>query len=275
MASWRNRAALASVVALAAAAMFAGCFNPKIVDGGLRCTEGGTCPEGFRCSADGTCKKGGPMACQPTSPHLDPICTPDPGTDCDPICQSRCDCGRCNLDGAKLTCMPPGTKQRGAVCDPDADDCAPGNICLWDCAKTVGRCYRFCGKGAITHDELCDGQACDVPVNDSDGGVTDLFVCQPPLKVCNPVGTGMDCGNDALGCYVDGTGVSTTCDCKGKGQPGMGCSVFNSCVPGYRCITIGTPPTTTCLKTCRLGGTDCPSGTCMSAGGSTFGFCPP
>ena len=99
--------------ALAAILAGGGCFNPKILDGGLLCADGGLCPDGFHCAADGKCKKGGATKCQAASPHIDPICTPDPGNDCDPICQSRCDCGRCNLVGAELTCMPAGDKQRG------------------------------------------------------------------------------------------------------------------------------------------------------------------
>ena len=252
-----------------------GCFNPKIVDGGLLCADGGLCPEGFRCAADGRCKKGtGTTKCQPSSPHIEAICTPDPGNDCDPVCQSRCDCGRCNLTSAGLTCVPPGTKTRGDICSPSADDCEPGNICLTDCDGTFGRCYRFCGKGAAKHDELCDnGQGCDVPVNDVNGVETDLRVCPAPTKTCNPIGDGAECGNAGLACYIDGTGVATVCDCKGKKQPGDECSFFNSCVPGYRCVSIGSAPVT-CLKTSTLGGTDCPSGTCTSIGGSSFGFCP-
>ena len=277
--SWRKSALVAWAAALlVTSAANNGCFNPKITDGGLLCADGGLCPDGFHCAADGTCKKGEATKCQPASPHLEPICTPDPGIDCDPVCQSRCDCGRCTLSGAKLTCVPAGTKKRGDVCTPGADDCEPGNVCLTDCDPVIGRCYRFCGKGSIRHNELCDdGQDCDVPVNDMNQVATDLVVCPAPIKTCNPAGNGTDCGNASLGCYLDGNGVATVCECKGKKQPGDACSVFNSCVPGYRCVAIasvnaGAP---TCLKTCSLGGGDCPSGTCSSIGGSPFGFCPP
>lgn len=258
---------------LVAAVAAGGCFNPKIVDGGLLCADGGICPDGFRCAADGTCKKGSATTCQPSSPHLQAICTPDPGNDCDPVCQSRCDCGRCNLTGTKLTCVPPGTKKRGDVCSPAADDCEPGNICLSDCDGSFGRCYRFCGKGSVKHNEICDdGQECEIPVNDVNMAQTDLWVCPSPTKACNPVGDGAECGNPGLGCYLDGSGVATVCECTGKSQPGDTCSFFNSCIPGYRCVSIGVAAAT-CRKTCTLGGSDCPSGTCSSIGGSTFGFC--
>jgi hypothetical protein len=264
------------VIALLIGLGGASCFNPKIVDGGLLCADGGLCPDGFHCAADGRCKKGsGPTKCQASSPHIAPLCTPDPGNDCDPVCQSRCDCGRCNLDGTALSCVPPGTKKRGDICNAAADDCEPGNICLTDCDPKVGRCFRFCGKGSNRHPELCDNkQDCDFPVNDVNGTATDLFVCPPPIKACNPAGDGSDCGNASLGCYVDNSGVGTVCDCKGKDQPGTECSVLNSCVPGYRCVTIGTAAPT-CLKNCTVAVNDCPSGTCTSIGASTFGYCPP
>jgi hypothetical protein len=265
--------------ALVTAAAASGCFNPKIVDGGLLCADGGVCPDGFHCAADGTCKKGGPTKCQPASPHIAAICAPDPGTDCDPVCQSRCDCGRCTLAGTELTCVPAGSKKRGEVCTPGADDCEPGNVCLADCdSATFGRCYRFCGKGSVRHNELCDdGQDCDVPVNDVTQSSTDLWVCPAPQRTCNPGGDGTDCGNAALACYVGGNGVATVCECKGQKGPGAGCSVFNSCVAGYRCVGIATinGGAATCVRTCTLGGTDCPSGACMPIGGSAFGFCPP
>jgi len=261
-----------------AAAATSGCFNPNIVDGGLLCAEGRLCPDGFYCAADGTCKQGGAPTCEAASPHIQPICTPDPGHDCDPVCQSRCDCGRCTLSETKLTCVAPGTKKRGVICTPGADDCEPGNVCVPDCDGAIGRCYRFCGKGSVRHAELCDvGQDCDFPVTDANQGPTDLWACPAPMKTCGPAGDGSDCGNPALACYLAGNGVATVCECKGKKPPNDPCSFFNSCVPGYRCVAISTinGGAPTCLKTCSLAGNDCPSGTCSMIGGSTFGFCPP
>jgi hypothetical protein len=267
------------VIALLVGITSVGCYKPNIRDGGLLCSDGGLCPDGFHCAANGTCKEGGATKCQPASPRLEPICTPDPGIDCDPVCQSRCDCGRCNLVGAELTCVPAGDKQRGDFCNPVADDCAPGNVCLSDCnGKVAGRCFRFCGNGTVTREDLCGGQACNVPVNDVDGGVTDLTACAPPAKACNAAGDGSDCGSSALGCYVDVTGAATVCDCKGASPPAGNCSVFNSCVPGYRCISMGliNGGQPTCVKTCAVdGASGCSAGTCQRAGSGAFGFCPP
>jgi len=256
----------------------AGCFKPTIQDGGLLCAggaDGGVCPEGFYCAANGTCRKGTKMACLATSPHIEPICAPDEGTDCDPICQSRCDCGRCSYNGTGLVCMPAGTKERGALCNPAADDCAPGNFCRRDCRGTIGRCYRFCGNGGNTR-AVCEGQGCLTKLSDALGNETELAVCDPPFEACDPVGDSGDCASTELGCYVSNTsGGGTACDCKGTGRPGEICGPYNSCIPGYRCVGLGLN-NATCVKTCRLGvATDCPSGTCTSAGGGLYGYCPP
>jgi hypothetical protein len=272
MTLWRN---FAWVVVLAAAAA-GSCYRPKITDGGLHCAEGRLCPDGFHCSADGTCKQGPPPKCQASSPHLEPLCTPPAGDDCDPVCQSRCDCGRCALVGTALQCLAPGTKKRGEFCNRDADDCEPGNVCFLDCDGPVARCARICGKGDVMKDDVCGGgQLCNVAVMAASGAATDLWVCPAPPQPCNPVGDTVDCGDSNLGCYFDDTVNSTVCDCKGKGQPNGTCSVFNSCVPGYRCVTLSAMgPVPHCLKTCAAG-TDCPSGSCTAVGGTGFGFCQP
>ena len=264
----------ARIAFLSCVLIHAGCYKPNIVDGGLRCADGGVCPEGFHCAGDGLCREGGAMMCAAPAIHVDSICDPEPGNDCDPICQSRCQCGRCNLTGARLACTAPGGKARGDVCNLTSDDCAPGNVCLADCNNAIGRCYRFCGTATTMNADVCAGQACAITVNDTNGAETTLTVCEPPLKACNPAGDGSDCGNAALGCYIGSTGA-TLCDCRGTVPPGQGCAVFNSCTPGFRCVSVSSSAAPTCLKTCMIGSNDCGTRPCMSAGGGTFGFCAP
>ena len=93
-----------------------------------------------------------------------PICTPDPGNDCDPICQSRCHCGRCTLIGNEARPACRRAPRNAATSARRARTIArPGTCACTDCDGTIGRCYRFCGKGSVRHNELCDdGQACDV-----------------------------------------------------------------------------------------------------------------
>src|SRR5262245_7188415 len=266
MAIWPNRALAACIGLLAVWSIGIGCFNPKIKEGGFLCSDGGQCPEGFQCASDGTCRGGGPSNCQATMPHIEPICTADPGSDCDPVCQSRCKCGRCNLVGTTLACMPAGAKKRGDVCDIVNDDCEPGNICLSDCDGNVARCFRLCGRGSVKRNDVCEGQECDTPVNAPNGTGTDVWVCQPPISQCNPVSVISDCGPAAFSCYISSTGV-TACDCRGAGQPGDDCGPYNSCIPGYRCVNL--PPITKCFKTCLRTGNDCTApSSCTAAPGN-------
>jgi hypothetical protein len=258
------------VFALLVGIACAGCYKPSIQTGGLRCADAGaadagTCPEGFYCAGDGTCRKVDPMQCTADAGHVAPLCTGAPSSDCDPVCQSHCQCGRCNLVGGELACVPAGDKKRGEICNRAKDDCAPGNTCVADC-KTIGRCYRFCGTGGVGNDDLCEGQPCDYTVGN-------LLICQPPLSPCDPVGDGNDCGHPELGCYLS-TGGAPVCDCKGEYVPGGSCDTYNSCIPGYRCVVVGAPA---CYRTCRLGGSDCTApNTCKSLGGSSaFGYCAP
>ena len=49
----------ARIAFLSCVLIHAGCYKPNIVDGGLRCADGGVCPEGFHCAGDGLCREGG------------------------------------------------------------------------------------------------------------------------------------------------------------------------------------------------------------------------
>jgi hypothetical protein len=278
MTTWGHRALAAGAIVVSVMSSGAGCFKPTIQDGGLLCAggaDGGACPEGFHCSANGTCRSGPKPQCSLTMPHLAPICAADPGTDCDPICQSRCDCGRCTYNGTGLVCLPAGNKPRGAICTPGTDECAPGNFCRRDCGNRIARCYRFCGNDGSRRADVCDGQDCQIFLNDALGNPTELAVCDPPPQACNPVGDNNDCGNAELGCYIQDTTGATVCDCKGAGAPGGGCDLFNSCSPGFRCLRLGASATATCVKTCRRGGTDCAPNACTAVGSGDFGFCMP
>lgn len=262
------------VFALVVVIAIAGCYKPNLQDGGLRCTDAGACPEGYHCAGDGMCHKGGTMTCQPDAGHVAPLCTPEPGNDCDPICQSRCQCGRCNLVGAALACVPAGAKKRGDLCNANNDDCAPGNVCIKDCSDRIARCYRFCGKGNVLNDAICElGQPCDITLNDPSNNPTEYTVCEPPVAGCNPVGNSGECGDPALACYV-APGGATVCDCQGAGQPAGPCGPYNSCIAGFRCVQV--MGVASCFKTCRRSGADCtaPSTCTMLPGDATFGFCP-
>jgi hypothetical protein len=268
----RHRVALALLIGCA----IAGCYKPNVRDGGLLCADAGVCPEGFHCAPDGTCHKGPKMACPAASPHIAPLCQPSSGSPCDPICQGGCECGRCNLVGTGLMCVPPGTKQRGDVCDVANDNCAPGNTCLAYCgAGKPARCYRFCGKGDVQDPSLCGGNNCDISVNP--GGQPEWKVCEPPLESCNPIGDNNDCvAPTTYGCYVGPTG-EPVCDCRGTVPGGAVCGFYNACLPGFSCLALQAGQDALCFKTCLLLTPDCPAATTCTPlpGNDTYGFCRP
>ena len=57
--------------------------------------------------------------------------------------------GRCNVVDGKPACVPLGRSKLGDVCNANADNCAPGLICLLEtCGNGLARCYQHCTKDA-------------------------------------------------------------------------------------------------------------------------------
>jgi len=149
-------ALLALVVAAAAA-----CYKPNIMNGGLGCSDAGTCPEGFVCSPiDNHCYKpdAGP-SCPANMAHVTPLCSDPPasGSVCNPACQTGCACGRCTVVGTVTACTVVGPKTEGSLCNPAADDCASGLGCVRElCGTNVARCRKFCRlKPDCSGNEFC------------------------------------------------------------------------------------------------------------------------
>jgi hypothetical protein len=160
----------------------------------------------------------------------------------------------------------------GDSCTLGADDCGAGAICLKEgCGTTVARCYQFC-SGTATNNTCPNGLRCDINVNDQNGAMTSLTVCELPTQTCNPVGQTSGCAT-GLACYVDSTG-NTTCDCPGAGGSGARCTFSTDCAPGYTCVGIGSA--NQCRKACHVNSNDCGSpGLCSGiTGTSTYGYCP-
>jgi hypothetical protein len=299
-------AACAFAAALAALSS-AGCFKPNILDGGFQCAASGKpCPDGFRCGADNRCERmpitslpdagtdagagtdakkdmatstdgGDGGACPPVAP----LCAdePDAGEACSPSCQRGCGCGqRCTVIDGKAACVPAGTVQLGELCNSNADNCAPGLICLIEtCGNNLARCYRHCTLGK---DEQCNGTACTINIEDNNHNPTSYYTCDVPSRACNPV-DGSGCPSLSFNCYLTSAN-QTLCDCPGTGKQGMNndtCTLYSDCAPGFICISgVDGQTTPHCHFVCDVskGTTGCTLAEpmCTPAGmGAKFGYC--
>ena len=257
------RLALLALLVVAAAA----CYKPNILNGGLGCSDAGSCPEGFACSPiDNHCYKpdAGP-SCPANMPHVAQLCSdpPQSGSTCNPTCQTGCPCGRCTVVGNATVCAELGTKMEGNLCNTTTDDCGPGLGCFKEaCGTNLGRCRKFCRtKPDCSGNEFC----------------SDIFgpayVCQAPaVPTCNPL-DGSGCPDPVLTCYVNGP--DTICSCTGTGQEGADCTSTGRCAPGFTCLT--TMAGTNCFKVCDSNSPQCTATNpaCHPQFGASlqFGFC--
>ena len=240
MAVLRLAALLAAVVALAGA----GCYDPKIQDGGLACAPGdggaGRCPEGFQCSAaDNHCYRSGEQCAKAPAP----LCqdAPKPGSACSPVCQTGCSCGRCNISGLVAVCAPfIGPKKLGEVCAPERDDCEAGPDLL---ARGVRQ-----SPGPVLP-ALRHGHPVRVRrrVRDPDPGRGGDRHRLPDLR-SGAAGLRSDCQDrmpePGAGLLPEqpggggGQGAATFCDCPNQTLPAdSACDAFNDCAPGLVCAS--------------------------------------
>jgi hypothetical protein len=185
------------------------------------------------------------------------------------------------VDGTP-TCVAAGTVQLGDVCDANADNCAPGLICLLEmCGNGLARCYRHC-----TSNDQCGGSACTIPIDNNAGAATGFMTCDVPPRDCDPLAVGASgCPDPALNCYLTNAS-ETLCDCPSNpGKQGMNndpCTIYNDCASGFICIALGQQTAPRCHFVCDIAQPSCPSNgdggmqTCMPAGpGAKYGYCSP
>lgn len=275
---------------LAAAVVFVAagsCYNPSIVNGGLRCADGGQCPEGFLCHPTGRCYKPdtGPVDCGSTQ-----LCADQPlmNEECNLACQTGCGCGqRCNVtkNGPRCVATVTPAKMLGQVCmltnggEAGSDDCGPGLVCLREQCGGVNRCYRLCST-----DDQCgkpaDDLHCRIPVVTANAAVS-FLACDVPHTDCDPIAkTGCPTG---LTCFVLNTGA-TLCDCPTNttmqpdakaGLEGSPCSAYSDCKGGLICVAIAGDSAPTCRPLCTPGKVTCATGMSCKPVGAKFGYCAP
>jgi hypothetical protein len=185
-------------------------------------------------------------------------CAPGGAQACDPVCQARCGCGeRCTLEGGAAVCRnQAGPFQAlGQTCDPKADVCRPGTICLQeslDHPACGAHCYRHCRADA----DCAGGAKCAIEVQFGVSTTTSR-VCTAPAEGCDPYGAArcLNVGQrpyPTFGCYLmssDQTNL-TICDCAGTVAIGMACTYQHQCVPGAECVLDGNARL--CRKVCSV-----------------------
>jgi len=291
------------VLGLLALPTVAGCYNTTgVVNGGLQCGAGDSCPDGFVCRKDGQaghCWRSGsvanPQACAPAKavPPFGPFasCSPNQAiasSTCDPVCQAGCPCGeRCVLDTttfASFLCEGSAPDSSAFVpvqgtCNlPNTGDCAPGSVCISD-DVCPNLCYKTCRKDVdCPSGSRCSGIA---PFDKTEKPVPNVYLCTPPSEGCNPTGaascttarTGFSCVFMA-GLTGIVNGDSTVCDCATTHakKVGIACTTLpDDCQPGAVCVDL------VCRSICdrKASGSACPSGGgCTAIYGSTqYGYC--
>jgi hypothetical protein len=290
------RARAAAVTLGLAALLVVGCYKPDIPEGAFRCGAEQSCPDGFQC-VNGRCFKNKPSedaagdaagTCQ--RQELECSASPGPSGACDPVCQSGCACGeKCVNPGGGNTCttiaMP--VQLNYDSCNPDADRCRPGSVCLPEFQDRCGaHCYRFCRVDTdCGMNARCTGEAQDPAGNP-------LYrVCSAKIEPCNPTGVAPACGPGAgpdrlapaFGCYILSHmhPDETVCECAGLLPEGAACEREYQCVPGLECLRVAGEPR--CRKLCTLEGGGvlppvvCPLGQrCMAfTNARKYGFCAP
>jgi hypothetical protein len=278
--------------------LLATCYNPQIVNGGLKCSPNFECPSGYKCNADGFCTQdgaslgtggvggatggaggtggavggmGGNACTTPTGMYGPfPGCSSPPrDKGCDPVCQSGCACNqRCKLEGGNNVCRaqdPPFLQQYDA-CEPKDDRCRPGTICLQeseDHPACGSHCYRHCRA-----DSDCPNAKCTIDVQFG-SAATASKVCSPPMDACSPFGAAR-CSAAAnrpyptFGCYVMSSSYPDIpiCDCAGTTPIGMTCMFEHECEPGGECVLLGMARL--CRRVCKVGA---PAATPVALGG--------
>jgi hypothetical protein len=216
------------------------------------------------------------------------FCSTESTNPCDPVCQV----GNCNWckekctytyaadgSGPKPACAPTGDTSVPIGCQvtgsgsaQQADNCAPGGICL---PGVLGDGFHFCFTLCRTSVDCLGSVACAPrPLSPAGGTVK---VCDPPYDQCGVDGHCCDpfdetsCGANRycfLVAYDAGSGNSrTTCEFSyGDGRNGSPCSTARDCQPRNVCVEGA------CLAVCDTSHSCSPGTTCYLYG-SEYGYC--
>ncbi|MGZ3449133.1 MAG: hypothetical protein ACXVEF_06015 [Polyangiales bacterium] len=188
---------------------------------------------------------------------------------CEPTNASSCGTkGSCQVFGsgadAYTDCVPAGVATVNGKCT-ERTDCAAGGVC-----SSVSLCKKYCRVG--TSD--CGAGTCLAYTDHPKIAGVEYGTC---ADNCNPISPAASCG-PTNNCLVYGGGDEpfySTCAPAGGSAAGASCAANPfACAPGENC-----PQSKVCSKFCRVGATDCGTGTCRTysdhptLAGVEYGFC--
>lgn len=293
-----NTNRLLTTLLLATVALVAGCYNPKIKSGNLRCNPDfePECPDGHSCVSGRCVKNGTPIVDSGTDMSIDKApppdanvdkheagsetgpdlgmcvtsvagCTPDAAGKCDPLCQTGCGCKeKCSVvtsgpTSGALTCVVPGGNIRakeGRACDFYFDGTPNQSD---NCDPGLICLHDACGDVCARFCKTnadCPNSLCNRALP---GGAK---VCDVSTVECNPVKTAnwvTGCQGSNQNCYLSASVMDrTVCDCSAGSQTELGsCTTSRDCFGGLVCADpSGAGLDLRCRRVCSLTAT--PSG---------------
>jgi len=164
-------------------------------------------------------------------------------------------------------CSEAGDGQDGEACDAKSP-CAPGFHCHGSA------CHNYCCQYGASS-ECPTGQACVIALDDGQGDVSDVSLCDA-CDECNPL-TLEGC-EDGQGCYPiapedesENSGCRLCLTSVGEKAAGEACEAVNECSPGLGCYSVEGGDSQ-CVPFCDLDAVPdaCEDGTiCQDSAGST------
>ncbi|HVJ95120.1 MAG TPA: hypothetical protein VM580_35325 [Labilithrix sp.] len=151
-------------------------------------------------------------------------------------------------------CVTAGEAPMGHPCT-GTEDCATGLTCIF------GICHAFCNDPTKPCSQANTGVCDQIKTTDGDD-IPNLAICRVACEPHDPSSCGGKTSAGTGVCRVLATG-DTECQAEGERAEGDACSPEDDCGPGLVCVT--TDSTSSCKRWCRVGKTDCASGSTCRA----------
>lgn len=186
------------------------------------------------CKTDGDCPEGGKCNITVTGSTHFKFCG-EAAPPCDAFVAGSCPEGQaCYLSGSAMTCLKEGANGLGDNCNGNANDCAPGLVCLN--YGIVKGCARLCSTAPGADASFACSSLCGAGKFEQKDKDTKTGICTEDVQfpTCDPLGN--DCPVGA-GCYPSDD--KWICLSAGKKEKYENCTTSNDCQPGLTCQGAG------------------------------------